>query len=110
MRISDWSSDVCSSDLYAAYQALAAREGFVDFGDQIVYTLRLFRTRPYILAHYQRRFRYVLVDEFQDTNHAQFELVRLLAERHRNVERESRVEGNSVAVRVVSGGRRITKK
>src|SRR5581483_586117 len=70
---------------YAAYQALLAREGLVDFGDQIVLPLRLFRARPYVLARYQRRFRYVLVDEFQDTNHAQFELVKLLAGGHRNV-------------------------
>jgi DNA helicase-2/ATP-dependent DNA helicase PcrA len=70
---------------YVAYQRLMAREGLVDFGDQIVSALRLLRSRPYVRAHYQRRFRYILVDEFQDTNHAQFELVRLLAAGHRNV-------------------------
>jgi DNA helicase-2/ATP-dependent DNA helicase PcrA len=70
---------------YASYRDLMAREGLVDFGDQILLALRLLRERPYVLAHYQRRFRYVLVDEFQDTNHAQFELVKLLAGRERNV-------------------------
>jgi DNA helicase-2/ATP-dependent DNA helicase PcrA len=70
---------------YAAYCDLMAREGFIDFGDQILLALRLLRERPYVRAHYQRRFRYVLVDEFQDTNHAQFELVKLLAGGHRNV-------------------------
>jgi DNA helicase-2/ATP-dependent DNA helicase PcrA len=71
--------------VYAAYVAMMQREGLVDFGDQILLALRLFRRRPHVLAHYQRRFRYVLVDEFQDTNHAQFELVQLLAGAHRNV-------------------------
>ena len=70
---------------YAKYRDLAAREGVVDFGDQIVLALRLLRTRPYVLGGYQRRFKYVLVDEFQDTNHAQFELVKLLVARHANV-------------------------
>jgi DNA helicase-2/ATP-dependent DNA helicase PcrA len=70
---------------YARYQELMARAGCVDFGDQIVLVLRLLRSRPYVLAGYQRRFRHVLVDEFQDTNHAQFELVKLLAARHGNV-------------------------
>src|SRR5581483_4665980 len=70
---------------YAAYRDLMTREGLVDFGDQILLALRLLRERPYVLAHYQRRFRYILVDEFQDTNHAQFELVKLLAQAHRNV-------------------------
>src|SRR5713101_2038316 len=70
---------------YAQYQTLMARGGQVDFGDQIVEALRLFRARPHVLKRYQERFRYILVDEFQDTNYAQFELVKLLAARHRNV-------------------------
>src|SRR5262249_44023023 len=70
---------------YAKYEELMARDGCVDFGDQIVQVLRLLRQRPYVLGAYQRRFRYILVDEFQDTNPAQFELVKLLAARHANV-------------------------
>jgi DNA helicase-2/ATP-dependent DNA helicase PcrA len=70
---------------YGKYQELMATAGNIDFGDQIVLALRLLRARPHVLNFYQRRFKYVLVDEFQDTNYAQFELVKLLAARHRNV-------------------------
>src|SRR2546422_6718328 len=71
--------------VYAAYQAVMAGEGNIDFGDQIVLALGLLRQRPHVLNYYQRRFKYILVDEFQDTNFAQFELVKLLGARHRNV-------------------------
>jgi len=70
---------------YAKYQELMVRHDKIDFGDQIVLALRLLRARPHVLNAYQRRFKYVLVDEFQDTNYAQFELVKLLAARHGNV-------------------------
>jgi DNA helicase II / ATP-dependent DNA helicase PcrA len=70
---------------YAKYQALMGENDKIDFGDQIVLALRLLRTRPHVLNAYQRRFKYILVDEFQDTNHAQFELVKLLGARHGNV-------------------------
>jgi DNA helicase-2/ATP-dependent DNA helicase PcrA len=70
---------------YAQYQSLMARLGQVDFGDQIVEALRLFRTRPHVLRRYQRRFTHILVDEFQDTNYAQNQLVRLMAAAHRNL-------------------------
>ena len=70
---------------YAKYQELMARHGYLDFGDQVVLPLKLFRTRPHILKRYQEKFKYILVDEFQDTNYAQFQLVKLLAERHKNI-------------------------
>ncbi len=70
---------------YAQYQTLMARLGQIDFGDQIVETLRLFRTRPHVLRRYQERFKYILVDEFQDTNYAQNEIVERLAARHGNL-------------------------
>ena len=64
---------------YREYQRLLAARGLVDFGDQVLLALRLFREHPLVLEKYRRRFRFLLVDEFQDTNHAQWELVRLLA-------------------------------
>jgi DNA helicase-2/ATP-dependent DNA helicase PcrA len=67
------------AEFYAAYQDLLAAAGVVDFGDQIARTLALLRERPARLARLRSRYRYVLVDEFQDTNHAQLELVRLVA-------------------------------
>src|SRR5919109_2877927 len=70
---------------YAKYQDLMVRHDRIDFGDQIVLALALLRRRPHVLNYYQRRFKYILVDEFQDTNYAQFELVKLLAARHRNL-------------------------
>ncbi len=70
---------------YVRYQELLAAKGFIDFGDQVGLALRLLRESPAIRATVQRRYRYVLVDEFQDTNRAQAELVALIAEPHRNV-------------------------
>lgn len=64
---------------YTRYQELLAAAGCVDFGDLITLALRLLREHPTILAQYRQRFQSILVDEFQDTNYAQFQLVRLLA-------------------------------
>jgi len=69
---------------YVAYQRLMAENAFVDFGDLITLTLKLLREHPLVRKRYQDRFRYILVDEFQDTNYAQFELLKLLAG-HRNL-------------------------
>ncbi|KPJ60735.1 MAG: hypothetical protein AMJ46_05500 [Latescibacteria bacterium DG_63] len=73
------------AECYQLYQELMAREGKVDFGDQVNLTLKLFRTHPTVLKRYQDRFKYILVDEFQDTNYAQFEIVKLLARQARNI-------------------------
>ncbi|MFQ6066375.1 MAG: ATP-dependent helicase, partial [bacterium] len=70
---------------YKKYQDLLAQEGKIDFGDQITLPLKLFRTHPAVLRQYQDRFRYILVDEFQDTNYTQFQLVKLLASRDQNI-------------------------
>jgi DNA helicase-2/ATP-dependent DNA helicase PcrA len=70
---------------YREYQRLLGERGLVDFGDQVLLCLRLFREHPAILEKYRERFRFVLVDEFQDTNHTQWELVKLLAGRAGNI-------------------------
>jgi len=69
---------------YEVYQRQLAEHGFVDFGDLITLALKLLREHPLVLKRYQEQFHYILVDEFQDTNYAQFELLKLLAG-HRNL-------------------------
>ncbi len=71
--------------VYAAYTTLKERKGVIDFGDQIALCLRLLRDHPAAARRLQARYRYVLVDEFQDTNASQFELLRRLVEPHRNI-------------------------
>ena len=64
--------------LLAGYERLLRQKDRLDFGDQVSLALRLLREHPAVREVEQRRFRYILVDEFQDTNHAQFELVKLI--------------------------------
>jgi DNA helicase-2/ATP-dependent DNA helicase PcrA len=73
------------ADAYGRYTELLAASGAIDFGDQVSLALRLLRESPAARRAVQDRYRYILVDEFQDTNRAQSELVAILAERHRNV-------------------------
>lgn len=70
---------------YSVYQTLMLENNAMDFGDLINYTLKLFRNRKKILSFYQQKFKFILVDEFQDTNFAQYELVKMLAGAHRNL-------------------------
>ena len=64
---------------YKIYEELKAKEGVMDFSDLIGNVLKLFRSRPSLLSMYRRKFRYILIDEFQDTNFAQYQLIKLLA-------------------------------
>mgnify|MGYP006369109167 FL=1 len=66
--------------IYSAYEAACARAGVIDFAELLLRALDLWRDNPGVLEHYQRRFRHVLVDEFQDTNAVQYAWLRLLAQ------------------------------
>ncbi len=71
--------------VFAEYQTLLRTQGLIDFEDQVTLVIDLFRRRPAVLEEFQRRYRYILVDEFQDTNYIQFELLKMLAAGHRNL-------------------------
>ncbi len=67
------------ANAYQTYNQLLLDNNFLDFGDLLIYTLKLWRERPYILKFYRTKFKYIMVDEFQDTNWAQYELIKTLA-------------------------------
>ncbi len=71
--------------IYREYQATLKKSNALDFDDIIVKTVELFKANEEVLHSYQERFRYIMVDEYQDTNTAQFELIRLLADKYRNL-------------------------
>jgi DNA helicase-2/ATP-dependent DNA helicase PcrA len=74
-----------AAKVYGEYQGELHKNNALDFDDLIVKTVELFRKVPAVLEQYQERFRYIMVDEYQDTNTAQFELIRLLADKYRNL-------------------------
>lgn len=74
-----------TSRVYEAYQSRLMRNNALDFDDLIYKTVYLFRTRPDVLSVYQERFKYIMVDEYQDTNTSQYELVKLLASKYGNL-------------------------
>ena len=74
-----------AAEVYAVYQRLLADANALDFGDLLLQTTLLFDRFPEVLRHYQRRWQYILVDEYQDTNRVQYQLVIQLAAEHRNL-------------------------
>ena len=89
----EYAKSVDSSDIrmmktakvYQLYQKMLKENNALDFDDLIYKTVQLFRTHPEVLAKYQERFRYIMVDEYQDTNTSQYELVYLLASKYQNL-------------------------
>src|SRR3989344_3119902 len=73
------------AEAYHVYQKLLLENSVLDFGDLINYCLKLFQSRPQILKKYRAKFKYILVDEFQDTNWAQYELIKILAHPKNNL-------------------------
>jgi DNA helicase-2/ATP-dependent DNA helicase PcrA len=77
--------DKKSVDVYAAYEAAMKQANALDFGDLLIKVHELFSMYPAVLESYQNQFRYIMVDEYQDTNHIQYLLVKMLAGQHRNL-------------------------
>ncbi len=73
------------AQVYQEYQDVLRKNNALDFDDLIVKTVELFQADPEVLNYYQERFRYIMVDEYQDTNTAQFTLIRLLAGKYKNL-------------------------
>ena len=73
------------ADIYEHYQKRLKENNALDFDDLLVKMVDLFQTNPDVLEHYQDRFQYIMVDEYQDTNTVQFELIRLLAMKYKNL-------------------------
>jgi len=73
------------ANAYHTYQQLLLEKNALDFGDLINYCLQLFQKRPKIRLQYQQQFKYILVDEFQDTNWAQYEMIKLLVGPEQNI-------------------------
>ena len=74
-----------TGEIYKEYQKQLRKNNALDFDDLIVKTVELFQNNPQVLDYYQERFKYIMVDEYQDTNMAQFKLVSLLASKYRNL-------------------------
>lgn len=74
-----------AAQVFKAYEETLKESAALDFDDLLLYTIKLFKEYPDVLDHYQNRFHYIMVDEYQDTNHAQSELIYLLAGKYQNI-------------------------
>lgn len=84
-RLAQGQAQETAARIYPEYQRRLKENGAMDFDDIIMQTVVLFETQPDILKRYQQQFKYILVDEYQDTNHAQYRMIGILAAGHKNV-------------------------
>ena len=84
-KIDDPYLNDCYTIVNRLYEQRCVKDNLLDFDDLIIKTIELFKKNPNILEHYQRKFQYILVDEFQDTNTLQYNLMFMLASRHHNI-------------------------
>jgi len=73
------------AQIYRVYQTFLRENNALDFDDLIMLTVELLESCPDVLEYYQNKFRYILIDEYQDTNHSQYRLVQALAQKHQNI-------------------------
>lgn len=81
------------ADIFAKYEEIMARNNALDFDDLLLFTVTLLRTNPEVRDYYSERFKHILVDEYQDTNHTQYEMIRLLAEGRHKENRDKVING-----------------
>lgn len=77
--------DAKSIQVYTMYEQEMKKANSLDFGDLLMKVFILFRDHPEVLEHYRTQFRYIMVDEYQDTNHIQYRIIKMLSEQHRNL-------------------------
>ncbi len=84
-RIANTKEEEIAATVYRKYEDKLKRNNSVDFDDLLILPLKLFTSFPDILARYQDRFKYILVDEYQDTNHAQYLLIKMISAKYKNI-------------------------
>ena len=85
LEAADKFPDTMYAEIYKDYQEILYRNSSVDFDDLIMLTIELFEKEPQVLDYYQNKFQYIHVDEYQDTNQAQYQLIQYLAKKYRNI-------------------------
>jgi len=98
------------SQIYSKYEEMMARNNALDFDDLLLFTVLLLQQKPEIRTYYHNRFKHILVDEYQDTNHAQYEIIRLIAEGCLKEHRDSIINGadDRLSIEFKSGQRTLT--